>query len=145
MEDKSLIDFFARKGVRLTANRLRIARLLRDASNPLSLAEIEAMLDTIDRSNIFRTLVLLRDNNMVHTIDDGSDSVKYELMLVSGDRTSEDMHVHFHCVRCGSTRCFTDVRVPKVSLPEGYIAQSVNYVVKGICEACNADLMSHNE
>ncbi|MDY2641774.1 MAG: hypothetical protein SOW01_05295, partial [Mediterranea sp.] len=65
--------------VKPTANRISILKQLAQATHPLSLRELEELLDTIDRSNLFRTLTLFRKAHLVHVIEDGSESVKYEL------------------------------------------------------------------
>ena len=56
-----LEHLLAHHGVRPTANRLVIARALQEAGRPLCMTELEDMLETIDKSNIFRTLTAFRD------------------------------------------------------------------------------------
>ena len=46
-------------------------------------------LDTVDRSSISRTLALLLDKGLVHTIDDGSGSAKFELCHCHSHRSLE--------------------------------------------------------
>ena len=55
-------------GVKVTANRLLIARALEQAGRPLSLMELEQEIDSIDKSNIFRTLVAFKDVHLVHVL-----------------------------------------------------------------------------
>lgn len=124
------------RGVKPTPNRLLVARVLSGASAPLSLLDIETQLDTVDRSSVFRTLMLFVKAGLVHEIDDGTKSVKYELCTASGDDTDNDLHVHFHCLRCHRTFCLEDVPVPEAQLPAGYVASQVNYVIKGTCPDC---------
>ena len=56
----------AAHGVKVTANRLLIARALEEAHRPLSMMELEARLESIDKSNVFRTLVAFKDAHLVH-------------------------------------------------------------------------------
>lgn len=137
---ENLTEYLQNAGVKPTANRLMIARALDRADSPLSLAELETRLETIDRSNIFRALSLFRRRHMVHIIDDGSESVKYELCRSDSrhDDNDSDLHLHFHCEECHSTTCLEQIPIPSVSLPDGYIPLSANYVVKGLCPACAA-------
>lgn len=137
---ENLTEYLQNAGVKPTANRLMIARALDRADSPLSLAELETRLETIDRSNIFRALSLFRRHHMVHIIDDGSESVKYELCRSDNrhDDNDSDLHLHFHCEECHSTTCLEQIPIPSVSLPDGYIPLSANYVVKGLCPACAA-------
>ena len=48
------------RGIRPTPNRILVARALMDATHPVALAELETVLDTVERSTIFRVLNLFR-------------------------------------------------------------------------------------
>lgn len=130
-----LEELFARHGVKPTANRLLIARALQEAGRPLSMTELETRLETIDKSNVFRTLTAFREAHLVHALEDAGDGVRYELCH-SHSNEDDDVHVHFYCTRCHRTYCLEDTPVPPVNVPEGYEAESVNYLVRGICPEC---------
>ena len=130
-----LEELFARHGVKPTANRLLIARALQEAGRPLSMTELETRLETIDKSNVFRTLTAFREAHLVHALEDAGDGVRYELCH-SHSNEDDDVHVHFYCTRCHRTYCLEDTPVPPVKVPEGYEAESVSYLVKGICPEC---------
>lgn len=123
-------------GVKPTANRLLIARALEEAHRPLSVTELEERLETIDKSNVFRALIAFRDAHLVHVLEDAGDGVRYELCHSHSEHADEDIHVHFYCTRCHRTYCLEDTPVPPVAVPEGYAAESVSYLVKGICPSC---------
>lgn len=125
------------RGIRPTAVRLLVARLLSQSESPLSLADIEEKLDTAPKSTIFRTLTLFQVHNLVHSIEDGSGSLKYELCHSHGHDSANDMHTHFFCEKCQRTYCFKQIQIPAIELPEGFTMHSVNYIVKGICDKCN--------
>lgn len=135
-----LTQYLQNAGVKPTANRILIARALDQADNPMSLSDLEIRLETIDRSNIFRALSLFRKHHLVHIIDDGSDSVKYELCRSgnSHDDSDNDLHLHFFCEGCHTTTCLDQIPIPRVTLPDGYVPLSANYVVKGLCPSCAA-------
>ena len=130
-----LEELFARHGVKLTANRLLIARALQEAGRPLSMTELETRLETIDKSNVFRTLTAFREAHLVHALEDAGDGVRYELCH-SHSNEDDDVHVHFYCTRCHRTYCLEDTPVPPVEVPEGYEAESVSYLVRGVCPEC---------
>lgn len=130
-----LEELFARHGVKPTANRLLIARALQEAGRPLSMTELEAQLETIDKSNVFRALTAFKDAHLVHALEDAGDGVRYELCH-SHSSEDDDVHVHFYCTRCHRTYCLEDTPVPPVEVPEGYEAESVSYLVKGVCPQC---------
>ena len=136
METNDIVALLEEHNVRPTANRIIVAGALAKAGMPMSLAELETEIDSIDKSNIFRALIAFKDNHLVHAIEDGSNGVRYELCKSHDHDHDEDLHVHFHCEICGKTFCFEDIPVPKVDIPEGYQPISTNYIIKGICPSC---------
>lgn len=123
------------KGVRPTANRILVVRTMLSALHPLSLTELEQMIGTVDRSSIFRVLNLFVERHIVHVIEDGGGTLRYELCR-SEKCSLSDMHTHFYCERCHRTYCFESIGIPVIDLPCGFIMKSVNYLVKGICPKC---------
>ena len=123
-------------GIRPTANRMLVIQALEDATHPLSLAELEDQLVTLDKSSIFRALTLFREKHLVHAIENGSNNLVYELCLSHSEETDDDTHVHFFCERCHTTFCLTDINIPQVELPGGFMMTTSNYLIKGICPDC---------
>ena len=105
MPHPSFEDLFVEHGIKPTANRLLVARALNDSLRPLSLAELEERLLTMDRSSIFRVLSLFRNQHLVHVIEGGSEGVRYELCQSHNHSTDDDQHAHFHCEQCHRTFC----------------------------------------
>lgn len=122
-------------GIRPTANRLLIAATLANAAGPLTMTEIEDLLETIDKSNIFRTLSLFHEHHLVHVIETGN-VVHYEMCRSSHGELDEDTHVHFYCERCHRTFCFDTVSIPAVAVPDGYQPHTFTYVISGLCGTC---------
>ena len=123
-------------GIKPTSNRLVILKALADCHHPITMAELEDAIDTIDKSGIFRTLMLFKENHLLHQIEDGCEGVRYELCHAHGD-VDDDHHVHFHCEVCHRTFCLEELPIPQVTYPDGYQVQSVNYMAKGICPECS--------
>ena len=136
MAQFDIIDLLQHHGIKPTANRILIADALSAEGRPLSLTELETALGTVDKSNISRALALFRERHLVHVLEDGSDSVRYELCLSRPDGEDDDTHVHFYCEKCRRTFCLGEIAIPPVPLPEGYAAESVNYMIKGLCPRC---------
>lgn len=124
----------AEHGVKVTANRLLIARALEQAGRPLSMMELEERLDSIDKSNVFRTLVAFKDAHLVHVLE--GDPVRYELCHSHHEDRDDDLHVHFYCTRCHRTFCLEDTPIPPVQAPDGYQVQEESYLLRGICPEC---------
>ena len=70
MEEKHLLELMESHGVKPTANRIVIARALAAAGRPMSMTELETVVETIDKSNVFRTLQAFREAHLVHVLDD---------------------------------------------------------------------------
>lgn len=122
--------------IKPTVNRILVARTLATAGQPLTLAELERRILTVDKSGVFRALVLFREHHLVHILDDVGDGVRYELCHSSHDDVDDDLHVHFFCENCHRTYCLGDIPVPTVPLPEGFCPTSTSFIVKGICCHC---------
>ncbi len=139
MKHSDINEYLAAHGVRPTANRILVLRALADAARPVSMTDIEIALDTVDKASIFRVLELFASKDIVHEIDDGSRSVKYELCHSDPRRSHDDQHVHFVCERCHKVMCLDDITVPEVSLPPKFKPRAVNYIIKGVCPECGED------
>lgn len=135
-DDKQVIQIEAR-GVRPTALRLLILRTMTEFDRAFSLADLEERLDTVDKSTLFRTLTLFLAHHLVHGIDDGTGSFKYALCSNDCDCEIDDLHTHFFCTRCRRTFCLRGVAIPPVGLPTGFAAETINFVIKGVCAACS--------
>ena len=135
MSAKDITRLLEEHGIKPTANRQRIVSTLAEAGFPMTMADLEDRLETIDKSGIFRTLVLFREKKLVHTIEE-EDGVRYELCHSHDHEEDDDAHLHFHCLKCGRTFCMERIPLPKVELPEGFAAESATYLVKGVCPDC---------
>lgn len=136
MKMSDIVKRLEEKNIRPTAVRLLVAQALAAATSPLSLADIENMLDTAPKSTIFRALNLFLEHRLVHCFEDGSGSLKYELCDGDDMCSVSDMHTHFYCERCQRTFCFKAIQVPVIELPDGFSMHSVNYMIKGVCNEC---------
>lgn len=83
-------------------------------------------------------LELFAEKDVIHVIEDGSRSLKYELCHSDDKHSIADQHAHFYCERCRETYCLETARVPMIEVPDGFAPHSVNYMIKGVCPKCNA-------
>lgn len=138
MEEKKCLDLLAQREIQPTAIRILVLQAMMKAGRSVSLLDLENMLDTVDKSTLFRTITLFLSHHLVHSIDDGTGSFKYAVCSSSCSCEVNDLHTHFHCERCNKTFCFTNIPTPVVNLPEGFTLSSINYVLKGVCPECAA-------
>ncbi len=101
---------------------------------PFTLADMEGILDTVDRSTIFRTLTLFLTHDIIHEVDNGSGSKMYCRCECASVHYS---HLHFTCTACGKTFCLKDVDTSVISHPKGFVVKEVNFVMKGLCPECS--------
>ena len=125
-----------RRHIRPTAMRELVLKVLTDQTTAISLSELEHKFDKADRVTLYRTLKTFEENKLIHSIDDGTGSVKYALCIDSCMCDPGDLHVHFKCIECNKIYCLNDIPVPGVKLPVGFKLESINMVVKGVCSNC---------
>lgn len=135
MNKQEVITLMEQHGIRPTANRIIVANALATEHQPQTMSELEDHIGSIDKSSIFRTLTLFKDQHLVHVLEDG-EGVRYELCHSHDHSIDNDMHVHFHCEKCGQTLCLEDIPIPEINLPEDFETQSANFVLKGLCPKC---------
>ena len=109
-----------------------------DTNRAVSQHDLEETLQTVDKSTIFRTVMLFMEHHLVHAVDDGSGALKYAVCSDDCTCSVSDQHVHFYCEGCHRAFCFRQQAVPVVEAPEGFVLHGVNYVLKGLCPACAA-------
>lgn len=123
-------------GIRPTSTRLLIYEAISRMSDTFSLTSLEDELQSVDKSVIFRTLTLFHERRLIHSVDDGSGLHKFCLCHNHGHCSQEEAHCHFYCESCQKTYCLNEDSIPPIDIPEGFIAYTVNYIVKGICAEC---------
>ncbi len=121
-------------GVKPTAVRTLVWDKARQQTETFTLHDMEQWMPHMDRSSIFRALRLFAEHHLLHTIDDGLGQQKY--CVCRCEEGHHLNHIHFTCTRCGQTYCLEDYRIPMVELPDGFMMEDVEYVVKGICSKC---------
>ena len=130
MNSEEITSRLERKGVKPTANRILVYKTLAGLDHPASLADIESLQLSMDKSSIFRVLTLFHEHDVVHAFEDGRGILNYELCHSEGACNMNDSHVHFYCESCQRSFCLD------IKLPEGFHAHSLSFVVKGECAEC---------
>lgn len=136
-----MIDYLERKllnrSIKPTAIRILILKAMTRFSTAFSLHDLELELETVNKSTIFRTLTLFHEHLLIHNIEDGSGSLKYSVCSDTCMCKIGEFHVHFYCNHCDQTYCLESISVPSVQLPENFVGESVNFVMKGLCQRCS--------
>ncbi len=142
MEDdinKIFLEKLALRKIKPTAIRLLVLRAMMKSQQTVSLLDIENLLDnTVDKSTISRTLNLFLEHRLIHSVDDGSGSLKYGVCDDHCTCEVSNLHTHFYCEECHRTFCIENEPIPVVKVPNGFTLDSINYVMKGLCAECAA-------
>lgn len=126
------------KGLRPTAMRILIYKYLVEKNAAAALTDIESAFAKADRTTLYRTVKKFEEKSIVHQIDDGTGISKYALCEPGCNcELEQDLHLHFHCNNCDETVCLTEHKIPDINLPDGYVAEDANLVLKGICDKCS--------
>lgn len=124
------------KNINPTAMRQLVLQVLTEQKTAISLPELEQKFEKADKATLYRTLKTFQEHQLIHSIEDGSGSLRYALCEDFCTCEPEHLHVHFLCNKCGKTYCMKDLPVPQPDLPNGFEFSSANFVVKGICSNC---------
>lgn len=136
MKVKKCCDILKMANIRPTSIRILVYEAISELQDTFCLRDLENILDTVDKSSIFRALILFHEKHLIHSVDDGSGYMKYCLCHNHGKCEEEENHCHFYCEKCSKTYCLENDTPPNISLPKDFIAKTMNYVVKGICATC---------
>ena len=136
---QTIEELLESKGVRITAMRLLISKFLAGKKVAVTLSDIENAFAKADRTTLYRTLKTFEEKAIVHQIDYGTGITKYAMCEEGCNcEMEQDLHLHFHCNNCGETVCLTEHKIPQIKVPDGFVSENVNLVVKGICDKCSA-------
>ena len=135
MNSKEVLKDFKLKN---TGCRTEVLDTLISNQSALSHSEIESQIDeTYDRVTVYRTLKTFLDNGLIHKVLDDGGVTKYALCHECTKEEHHHEHVHFKCENCGHTICLDDIKIPTISLPDGYGIAETNLLIKGVCNHCN--------
>lgn len=122
--------------IKPTAVRINVLEVLMDSKTALSAKDLEGRLELIDKVTLYRTLKVFEEKKIIHTIQDGTNVLKYAACEEGCECAPQDQHVHFHCTKCDETFCFTEAHIPSVSIPINFTPSSVSMVFQGVCSNC---------
>ena len=125
------------KNIKPTAMRLLVLRELVETGAAISLKDLEGKFERADRATLYRTLKTFEEKKLIHSIEDGTGSLKYALCEEGCECEPQDQHIHFHCMKCEETYCLTKSKIPQTKIPVGFKASSASMVYKGTCINCN--------
>jgi len=125
------------RGLRATAPRLAVLRVLAESEGPLSCGDVLAELGETDwdPATVFRNLVKLRDAGIAPVVSRAEGVDRYALAPPGG---AVHRHPHFVCEDCGRVVCLPAELIASMSV-DGPWARSVEKAsveMRGHCPDC---------
>lgn len=137
---KELENILIAKQINPTAMRLLVLEFLLKQTSAISLGGLEDSFQHSDRVTLYRTLKTFEEKGLIHTIQDGTGSVKYALCQNEcNGEVHYDLHLHFYCTICKQLFCLPKSKMPEVLLPNNFQVSEVSLVARGICDKCNKE------
>lgn len=127
-------DLLNSRNVKPTSCREGIVSVVMSAKEALSENQIKAAVSTnYDRTTFYRALKILEKNNIIHKIVVDDQMIKYTINEF--DRKKQE-YIYFYCNHCQSVKILESVIVENYELPDGYVEQQKELIIKGICKIC---------
>ncbi|MEO1174288.1 MAG: transcriptional repressor [Planctomycetota bacterium] len=133
----SIRDDIRATGLRATPARVATLKLLREATSPLTHADVAERLDEsgVDKATAFRNLNDMTDAGLLRRTELGDHVYRFE-EIRPGEHGSES-HPHFLCTVCGTVSCLDKVKLTAGSLRQSSkVGEVVEILLRGRCNDC---------
>ncbi len=129
-------DLCRERGVRVTAQRLAVYRVLAsDTSHPTAdtvHALLRQHMSSLSQATVYRILQFLENEGLVRRVSTTDGPGRFDANITR--------HQHLVCRRCGSMRDCDERRLSLLSLPKpsvrGFIPEELDIRIIGVCEEC---------
>ena len=124
-------------GLRATPARMATLVLLREATSPLTHAEVAEHLGTsgIDKATAFRNLNDMAEAGLLRRTELGDHVWRFE--AINPKHHDEGAHPHFVCTDCGTVSCLDNVKLTSGSLRESdKVGEVTEILLRGRCNDC---------
>jgi Fur family ferric uptake transcriptional regulator len=124
-------------GLRATPARLSTLQMLREATSPMTHAEVAERLGDsgVDKATAFRNLNDMTEAGLLRRTEVGDHVYRFE--EVRAGEGADDSHPHFLCVVCGSVSCLDNVKLTAGSRrASDKIGEVTEILLRGRCKNC---------
>ena len=135
--ERSARDDIRAAGLRATPARMATLTLLREASSPMTHADLARRLgeDGVDKATAFRNLNDMTEAGLLRRTELGDRVYRFEEVR-PGEAASES-HPHFLCTVCGAVSCLQDVELAAGTLDDRSTVDEVfEILLRGRCNDC---------
>ncbi len=136
MPEQAAAEILKKSGLKQTAGRIALLKVLLKADKPLSHRQICEELGDLyyDPVSVYRSLESFIVAGFVHKVEDNNRSWLYALCTCEEE---SHCHPHFFCRNCGKCECLRSYSIPRIEdLNNNYIVEEQRYYIKGICSSC---------
>ncbi|MEM6524520.1 MAG: transcriptional repressor [Bacteroidota bacterium] len=124
--------------LRITDCRKNVLQFFLNRESALSQSDLENAFTQYDRVTLYRTLNSFLASGIIHKIPNSRGVATYGLCRdTCSPNHHDDNHIHFKCNHCGEIQCLDDQLIPEVTMPKGYLMETVNMIVDGVCAKCS--------
>lgn len=137
IEVKEIKESIRSVGLRATPARVLTLRILREATAPLSHAEVALRLSesNIDKATAFRNLNDMSDAGLLRRTELGDHVYRFEEFR-AGEQ-GNDSHPHFLCTVCGVVSCLDNVKLTAGSQRASeQVGEVTEILLRGRCNTC---------
>lgn len=120
-------------GLKATSTRVRVFDSLLTARQPMSHADLEALLPDADRVTLYRVLDALVSCGLALKAADARGVFRFSASAV---RRAHEGHIHFRCTGCGAVYCLAVPPPRPPRLPRGFRLDEADYELRGACADC---------
>ncbi|WP_423148383.1 Fur family transcriptional regulator [Rubrolithibacter danxiaensis] len=119
---------------RKTDTQSAILDSLKKSKKALSHDMLQAELAEVDRATIYRALNRFSEDGILHKIIGDDGKLYFAVCTNCTENKHQHNHFHFRCRSCNKVECLANEI--QVKVPEGYLAESFNAIVSGLCLNC---------
>lgn len=130
-------QIFEEHKIRKTQTRNLVLNCFLQSELALSHHALETLLPkTVDRITLYRTLNKFVEHGVLHKIENAGQT-HFALCHTCDAHKHTDNHIHFQCARCSSIQCIHQKEDLMYTLPQGFIVNQVEVLIKGVCRSCS--------
>lgn len=135
LEKKTAVELLRKANLKVTKWRKALLEKIISSPHGLSYSELSQSSEFDGhRVTLYRALIDLEDAGLIEKLRDAGGTTVY--MVRSNENQSHKLHPHFSCRICNLMICLTDISLPAIVLPVGYVKEQVICLVNGVCDKC---------
>ncbi|MFN3951302.1 MAG: Fur family transcriptional regulator [Thermaurantimonas sp.] len=137
LENFSIEDLLRKANLKVTKWRKVLLQKILSSPHGLSYSSLSQSSEFEGhRVTLYRALNDLEEAGLIEKLRDAGGTTIY--MVKSNEGQSHKLHPHFSCRICNYMVCLSDVNLPNMVLPAGFVREQVICLVYGLCDKCSS-------